>query len=217
MRGDKMKWIQLPVGPLQTNAYVIYNQEGSCLIIDPGEEKNKIQQFIKRKGLQPQAILLTHAHFDHIGAVEAVRETYKIPVYLHQAEKKWLSNPALNGSSSFEGIDPIIIGPADQLFMGEGALVIGGFTFYLYETPGHSPGSVSFYFEEAGFIFVGDALFKGSIGRTDLKGGHEAQLLKSIQQKLLTLPEDTYVLPGHDSVTTIGQEKAHNPFLKMYK
>jgi glyoxylase-like metal-dependent hydrolase (beta-lactamase superfamily II) len=208
-----MEWIQLPVGPLQTNAYVIYNDEGSCLIIDPGEEKNKIRRFIQRKRLQPKAILLTHAHFDHIGAVEAIREEYKIPVYLHQAEKKWLSNPSLNGSSSFEGIEPVVVNPADQLIAEDGEISIGEFTFYLYETPGHSPGGVSFYFKEEGFILVGDTLFEGSIGRTDLKGGQEAQLLKSIRQKLLTLPEDTYVLPGHDGVTTIGQEIAQNPFL----
>lgn len=209
-----MEWIQLPVGPLQTNAYIVYNREGSCLIIDPGEEKKKIQRFIQGKKLKPKAILLTHAHFDHIGAVDAIREEYHIPVYVHQSEKKWLTNPLLNGSSFFEGIEPVVIKPADKLFTGSGELSIGGFTFYLFETPGHSPGSVSFYFQENGFILAGDTLFEGSIGRTDLKGGQESQLLKSIQQTLLTLPEETYVLPGHDRITTIGQEKWHNPFLK---
>ncbi|WP_050183774.1 MBL fold metallo-hydrolase [Domibacillus robiginosus] len=209
-----MEWIQLPVGPLQTNAYVIYNKERSCLLIDPGEEAGRLQQFIQRKKLQPKAILLTHAHFDHIGGVETLRKKYSIPVYIHQLEKKWLLNPDLNGSSSFDGVASVIVNPADELFTKEGEQHIGGFRFCLLQTPGHSPGSVSFYFKEEGFILVGDTLFKGSMGRTDLKGGQEAQLLKSISQKLLSLPEDTYVLPGHDEITTIGHEKEHNPFLK---
>ena len=212
-----MEWIQMPLGPLQTNAYIVYNNEGSCLIIDPGEEKNKIIQFVQKKRLQPKAILLTHAHFDHIGAVDPIREEYSIPVYLHQAEKKWLPNPSLNGSAIFEGVEPIIVKHPDQLFTREGELTIEGFQFYLLETPGHSPGGVSFYFEEDGFIIVGDTLFEGGIGRTDLKGGQEQQLLKSIHNKLLTLPNDTYVLPGHDAVTTIGQETDHNPFLHARK
>lgn len=208
-----MEWIQLPLGPLQTNAYIVYNDEGACLIIDPGGEEHKIRQFIRKKGLQPKAILLTHAHFDHIGAVDPIREGYSIPVYLHRAEKKWLSNPSLNRSSHYEGIEPMSLNQADQLFTKEGELSIGGFSFYLYETPGHSPGGVSFYFKRDGFIIVGDTLFESGIGRTDLPGAHEEQLLRSIQNKLLTLPEDTYVLPGHDGVTTIGREITHNPFL----
>lgn len=212
-----MEWIQLPLGPLQTNAYIVYNNEGSCLIIDPGEEKNKIIQFVQKKRLQPKAILLTHAHFDHIGAVDPIREEYSIPVYLHQAEKKWLPNPSLNGSAIFEGVQSISVKHADQLFTKEGVLSVEGFQFFLLETPGHSPGGVSFYFEEDGFIIVGDTLFEGGIGRTDLKGGQEQQLLKSIHNKLLTLPNDTYVLPGHDGVTTIGQETDHNPFLHVRK
>lgn len=213
-RGDMMEWIQLPLGPLQTNAYIVYNDERSCLIIDPGEEEHKIRQFIRKKGLLPKAILLTHAHFDHIGAVDSIRECYSIPVYLHRAEKKWLSDSSLNGSSHYEGIQPMVVNQADQLFTNDGELSIGGFSFYLYETPGHSPGGVSFYFKEEGFVIVGDTLFEGGIGRTDLPGGQEKQLLKSIHNKLLTLPEDTYVLPGHDGVTTIGQELDYNPFLK---
>lgn len=209
-----MEWIQLPLGPLQTNAYIVYNDERSCLIIDPGEEGHKIRQFIKKKGLQPKAILLTHAHFDHIGAVDSIRECYSIPVYLHRAEKKWLSNPSLNGSSHYEGIQPVIRKQADKWFTKEEPLLIGGISFYVYETPGHSPGGVSFYFKEEGFIIVGDTLFENGIGRTDLAGGQEKQLLKSIHHKLLLLPKDTYVLPGHDGVTTIGQELDHNPFLK---
>ncbi|MCP3764161.1 MBL fold metallo-hydrolase [Domibacillus sp. A3M-37] len=207
-----MDWIRLPLGLLQTNAYVVYNKKGRCLIVDPGGEEKKIHQFVQKKKLKPQAILLTHAHFDHIGAVDVLREKYNIPAYVHQKEKKWLSNPLLNGSEQYEGVASVAVKGADHLFSKEEELAIGGFTFQLFETPGHSPGSVSFYFKESGLVIVGDTLFEGGIGRTDLKGGQESQLLKSIRQKLFLLPEGTYVLPGHDQVTTIGQEIKHNPF-----
>ncbi|KIL44393.1 MBL fold metallo-hydrolase [Jeotgalibacillus soli] len=211
-----MEWIQLPLGPLQTNAYIIYNSDRKCLIIDPGEEAQKIRQFIQKKGLQPQAILLTHAHFDHIGAVDPIRQEYRIPVYLHQAEKKWLSDPSLNGSTFFAGIQPIEVDSADKVFPQSGEISIGDFSFTLLETPGHSPGGVSFYFHKEGFVIVGDTLFEGSIGRTDLPGGKEQELLKSIHNELLTLPEDTYVLPGHGGVTSIAQEMDHNPFINGF-
>ncbi|OES45855.1 MBL fold metallo-hydrolase [Domibacillus iocasae] len=207
-----MDWIRLPVGLLQTNAYVVYNKKGRCLIVDPGDEEKKIHQFVQKKKLKPQAVLLTHAHFDHIGAVDILREQYSIPAYIHQKEKKWLSNPLLNGSEKYEDVEPVVIKGADHLFSKEEKTAIDGFTFHVLETPGHSPGSVSFYFKESGLVIAGDTLFKGGIGRTDLKGGQEKELLKSIRDKLFSLPEDTYVLPGHDQVTTIGQEIKHNPF-----
>lgn len=211
-----MEWYQMPLGPLQTNAYLLYDSDLNCLIIDPGEEANKVQQFINRKKLKPNAIVLTHAHFDHIGAVDELRDFYQIPVYLHQAEKKWLSDPGKNGSSFFQGIMPIEAREPDYLFSSEGITSIGNWTFELFETPGHSPGSVSLYFKDAEIVIAGDALFQGSIGRTDLRGGDHDLLLKSIHQKLLSLPEETYVLPGHGSVTTIENEMNMNPFLNGF-
>ncbi|KIL45984.1 MBL fold metallo-hydrolase [Jeotgalibacillus campisalis] len=208
-----MEWIQMPLGPLQTNAYILYNKNLNCLIVDPGEEPGKIKSFIDKKQLKPAAIVLTHAHFDHIGAVDAIRETYDIPVYLHESERKWLGDPQKNGSAHFEGIPLIKGADPDHLFSEEGIVSVEGWTFQLFFTPGHSPGSVSIYFKEEKLVISGDALFQNSIGRTDLRGGDHDLLLKSIHQKLLTLPEDTYVLPGHGPVTSIQNEMNSNPFL----
>lgn len=209
-----MEWFQLPLGPMQTNAYIVYNEHQECLIIDPGEEADKIKRFIKQKELHPLGVLLTHAHFDHIGAVEEIRKEYKIEVYMHIQEKSWLGRPEKNGSALFQGIQPIIAAPAEQIWEREAAIQIGHFKFELLHTPGHSPGSVSFYFKDSAIVIAGDALFSGSIGRTDLPGGNMNELIGSIRNKLLTLDDQTYVLPGHGPTTTIGVEKEHNPFLR---
>jgi hydroxyacylglutathione hydrolase len=208
-----MKWFQLPLGPLQTNCYIVYNQEKKCLIIDPGEEAEKLIKFIKEKGVKPQAVLITHAHFDHIGALDDIREEFDIPAYIHEKEANWLLDPALNGSQLFMAGKMVRMKPADHILTNEGKMTVGDFSFHVYETPGHSPGSVSFYFENEGFVVAGDALFNGSIGRTDLPFGNHEQLLKSIHDKLLTLPEETIVLPGHGPETEIGREMDSNPYL----
>ncbi|MET3699224.1 glyoxylase-like metal-dependent hydrolase (beta-lactamase superfamily II) [Bacillus oleivorans] len=208
-----MKWKRTPVGPVAANCYLVWNESKNCLIIDPGGEDEKIRAAIKKLNLSPRAILLTHCHFDHIAALEEIRQSYSIPVYVHENEAKWLLDPALNGSQLFN-LGTVRCKPADRFFTTEGTLDVEGFQFTLFETPGHSPGSVSFYFEDDCFVISGDALFYGSIGRTDLPGGNHKELIKSIKEKLLTLPDDTIVLPGHDQETTINQEKEHNPFLK---
>ncbi|GAA0345787.1 MBL fold metallo-hydrolase [Bacillus carboniphilus] len=210
-----MKWRRIPAGPLGTNCYVVWNQENNCLIFDPGGDEQIIKAFIKKNNLNPKAILLTHAHFDHIGALEEIRSTYQIPAFVHEKEAKWLLDPALNGSQFFQ-MGVIRCRPADDFITKEGSQNFGGITLEILETPGHSPGSVSFYFEEGGFVISGDALFLGSIGRTDLPGGDHKQLIKSIHDKLLSLPEDTIVLSGHGEETTIIQEMDHNPFLNGF-
>lgn len=215
MRWIFMNWEQLPLGPLQTNCYIVANQNKQCLIFDPGEEAKKLILHLEKRKLMPQAILLTHAHFDHIGAVDDVRRRFNIPVYLHDKEKNWLMDPALNGSQFFM-LGPIKADKAEHLISAEGKMSVGDFSFEAFETPGHSPGSVSFYFKEDGFVVSGDALFQGSIGRTDLPGGDHELLLKSIHNKLLVLPEETYVLPGHGSTTTIESEMESNPFLNGF-
>lgn len=168
---------------------------------------------LQQHGLQPLAVLLTHAHFDHIGAVDDVRETYSIPVYVHTEEQDWLQDASLNGSALFMMGRSITAKPADELIEKEGTLSIGSFTFEVFETPGHSPGSVSYYSKEAAAVFSGDVLFQMSIGRTDLPGGSFNELIMSIEEKLFTLPDETAVLCGHGPETTIGFEKANNPFL----
>lgn len=209
-----LKWRQLPLGPLQTNAYVLRNDKKECIIFDPGHEGEKLISYLQQEGLKPLAVLLTHAHFDHIGAVDDVRDAYTIPVYLHKEEQYWLSDPELNGSYIFMTNREITAKPADRLIEREGELTIGSFTFTILETPGHSPGSVSYYCKEAGAVFSGDALFQMSIGRTDLPGGSFNELMMSIENKLFSLPDDTVVLSGHGPKTSIGFEKANNPFLK---
>ncbi|ETI67047.1 MBL fold metallo-hydrolase [Neobacillus vireti] len=211
-----MKWQQVPLGSLQTNCYIVENPDRSCLIFDPGSEGKKLIQLLNQRKLKPSAIFLTHAHFDHIGAVTEVRNAYQIPVYIHKQEEKWLGDPALNGSQLFMYQNSIKVSDADHIIKNEGAMEINDFAFSVFHTPGHSPGSISYYFEKEGFVISGDALFQGSIGRTDLPGGNHSQLIKSIHDKLLTLPEDTYVLSGHGPVTTIGDEMDSNPFLNGF-
>ncbi|MEH7524860.1 MBL fold metallo-hydrolase [Bacillus sp. JJ1503] len=211
-----MEWNQLPLGPLQTNCYILSKENNICLIFDPGEESDKLSSYIQKAKLKPVAIILTHAHFDHIGAVDDIREEYNIPVYIHEKEADWLLDPALNGSSRYEMIPNISGKPADIIINNEQEIRIGDFTLQIYETPGHSPGSISIYIKDSGLVVAGDALFYGSIGRTDLPGGNHQQLLNSIHNKLLGLPEETIVLPGHGPATTIGQEMDTNPFLNGF-
>jgi hydroxyacylglutathione hydrolase len=207
-----MKWKKLTVGPVQENTYIVYNNKKDAIIIDPGSEGKKIIQNIESLQLKPLAILLTHAHFDHIGAVDEVRENYGLPLYIHKKEQDWLKDTKKNGSAYFG--KSIKAKPASHIITDKDSiLTIGTFSFDVFTTPGHSPGSISFYSKEANAVFSGDALFAGSIGRTDLYGGDQEVLLKSIHEKLLQLPEETVVLSGHGPETTIGMEMDSNPFL----
>ncbi|RWR15117.1 MBL fold metallo-hydrolase [Siminovitchia fortis] len=207
-----MKWKQIPLGPLQTNCYLLFDEEKQCIVIDPGANGEGLIEYIEQEGLKPLAICLTHAHFDHIGAVEDVRNHWNIPVYIHENEKEWLLDPSLNGSARHP-MQPIAGKPADHFIQEEGTLSIGPFTMQILETPGHSPGSVSYYLKDIETVFSGDALFNGGIGRTDLLGGDHATLIDSIHSKLLTLPDHTIVLPGHGLSTTIEDERTSNPYL----
>lgn len=209
-----MEWKRFVVGPVQENTYILHNNKKEALIFDPGANGKKINQWIEEKELKPLAILLTHAHFDHIGALEEVRRKWNVPVYVHQNEEDWLENPKKNGSAYF--MQEITARKADHLINGEGELVFSSFRLNVFETPGHSPGSVSYYVKDVGLIFSGDALFAGSIGRTDLYGGDQKTLLKSIHEKLLSLPEETVVLSGHGPETTIEREMDINPFLSGF-
>ncbi|WP_184403547.1 MBL fold metallo-hydrolase [Geomicrobium halophilum] len=207
-----MNWKQVPLGPVQANAYVLYNQDKEAVIFDPGGDGEAFQSALQRENIKPIAILLTHAHFDHIGAVDHIRDAFNIPVYLHQAEESWLSDPAKNLSINMTP-QGFTARPADHLIIGENRLRVGPFEFQIYETPGHSPGSVSFYHEETSTVFSGDVLFQAGIGRTDLPYGDEKTLLDSIHLKLLELPEDTTVACGHGPETTVANEMDQNPFL----
>lgn len=158
----------MSLGPLGTNCYIVSKGQRS-LIIDPGGEASKVIDYLTDKGLSAEAILLTHAHFDHIGAVEDLRKHYEIDVYLHKEEASWLENPALNGSLAFIGNE--IKTKLPDHYLQAGKLEIGSFVPEILHTPGHSPGSVSFLFREQSMVISGDVLFQQGIGRTDLSGG----------------------------------------------
>lgn len=202
---------RMSLGPLGTNCYLIYNEE-DAIVIDPGGDAEVIIDFFNDITCVPRAILLTHAHFDHIGAVDQIRDTYDIEVYLHGSEADWLADPQKNGSSLFTP-KPISIRQAENK-LRVGKMDIHSLSFDVLHTPGHSPGSVSFVFQESGIIFGGDVLFNRGVGRTDLPGGNMKQLMGSIRDKLYTLDEDMIVYPGHGPETTIGEEKKVNPFIK---
>lgn len=205
-----LKIERIPTGAIQENCYLIYN-ETALLIIDPGAEAEKIAALIKKNDATPIAILLTHTHYDHIGAVEELRHHYSIPVYVSPLEQDWLSNPILNlsGLGRHDDIADIIVQPAEVEFELTD-YNLGGIRFTVVPTPGHSIGSVSFIFDD--FVVTGDALFKGSIGRTDLHTGDMQQLLHSITTYLFTLPDEFPAYPGHGEATTIEHEKKTNPF-----
>ncbi len=203
------------LGPVQTNCYIVSNKEKECIIFDPGEEGDKLVKEIRANGLKPLAIFLTHAHFDHIGAVDRLRNEFTIPLYIHEAEVSWLSDPMKNGSGKYAELPNYIVAlPAeDHIIRTEQKFTLGTFEFDAVFTPGHSPGSISYIFKEEGFAIVGDTLFERSVGRTDLIGGSTKVLLRSINEKLLTLDDEMYIYPGHGRYTTPKAEREHNPFL----
>ncbi|WP_027414470.1 MBL fold metallo-hydrolase [Aneurinibacillus terranovensis] len=199
------------LGPLQTNCYIIANSETKeALIIDAGMSPGELLDAAGPYTVK--AVLLTHAHFDHMGGLEQIRNKVKAPVYIHPNEQEWLGNADLNGSSRWPMIGGAMTAqPAEHELHDEDVLELAGFTIRVMETPGHSPGSLSFLIED--HVFSGDALFNRSIGRTDLPGGNYEQLITSIHDKLMELPDETSVHPGHGPATTIGEEKLYNPFV----
>ncbi|QKS70924.1 MBL fold metallo-hydrolase [Paenalkalicoccus suaedae] len=210
-----MKISTFPLGALQTNCFVVEKNE-QAVIIDPGGDASILVNYFAKRNVEVQAILLTHAHFDHIGAVDEVSEYFKAPIYVHKHEVDWLRLPEKNGSGVFPGIPEIRIKREAIMIDGEQELTIGEFTFELYETPGHSPGSVSYYLPEENTIISGDVLFRGGVGRTDLFGGDHDTLMDSIHDKMLQLPDETIVKNGHGPDTTIGEEKETNPFINGF-
>lgn len=202
---------QIETGSIQENCYIVY-KKNEALLIDPGNDKEKIVNEIENLGVQPLAILLTHTHYDHIGALEDLRQDYSIPVYVSPEEQEWLSDPQLN--LSIYSDHEISAEPAELTFKSSETIEIGSFSFKIVHTPGHSPGGVSFIFEEGKCVFSGDALFKGSIGRTDLPGCEPEKLVPAVKDKLFSLPDDYIVYPGHLASTTIAYEKRTNPFFR---
>ena len=205
----------LAVGPVATNCYVVSDDEGNAFVVDPGYEYEPILEAIE--GLRVSHILLTHAHFDHIGGVRAVKERTGALVLIHELEADWLVDPRLNLSAYRSEFCPweVCGPPADRTLRDGDVIRLLSETIEARHTPGHSPGHVSYVMGDV--VFGGDALFYGSVGRTDLPGGDGPALIRSIREKLLTLPPATSVLPGHGPPTTIGDEARTNPFLQPRK
>ena len=199
------------VGVVGTNCYIVYDKKSrDAVIIDPGAEAQRILSFLEEEELHPQAILLTHGHFDHILAVPALREKYKIPLYAAEEERTMLGNGQLNMSGR-DPEDNVEIQDFTALRDGE-ELEFLGKKWKVLSTPGHTRGSICFFVEgEVPYLFSGDTLFCESYGRTDLYSGSEKEIIRSIRKKLFTLPEETLVFPGHEESTTIRNEKSYNP------
>ncbi|MBK7405132.1 MAG: MBL fold metallo-hydrolase [Phycisphaerales bacterium] len=202
------------LGPFETNCYVVWTEGArDCWVVDASFEPDPLLAFVRSEGLDPVALLLTHAHVDHIAGIGEVRRAFPgLPVLLHPAEAGWLSDPMLNLSEAMG--QPITApGPDGTLEAGQ-TLTLGPSTWRVFHTPGHSPGGVTLWCEGAGLALVGDALFAGSIGRTDFPGSSFETLAESIRTQLYTLPDETRALPGHGPATTIGREKRSNPFVR---
>lgn len=200
------------LGPIMTNAYLLWDSETKRgVVVDPGSQPKTLIDAIRNNALQIEAILLTHAHFDHIGGVDDVYDATKAPVIVHQNEADWLTNPELNGSA-YSGLNEVRVRKADTLIKEDGTRTWSGWNVQMFHTPGHSPGSVSYYWKEEQLLISGDVLFQGSVGRTDLPGGDYDTLMASVRT-LMELPDETRVLPGHGPETTIAQEQYGNPYV----
>jgi len=200
-----------PLGGYQTNCYTV--QSGEHLwVVDAGFEPEPLLQLIGETGLTPEAIVLTHAHSDHIAGIRQVLESYPdVPIWIATEEERWLADPELN-LSAYLGLG-VTAPPASRLLNDGDELTLGQTTWRVLHTPGHSPGGLTFVCDEHGVAIAGDALFANSIGRTDFPGSSHEQLVESIRTKLYALPDETRVLPGHGPETTIGREKRSNPFV----
>lgn len=201
--------------PIVENTYVLYNETGGCIIIDPGcyfgNERRELSDFIAENALAPKYLLNTHCHLDHVFGNKFIAETYRLTLHLHEKEKQVLAFAPTSGlmyNMPFDNYagEFIVLKEGDKILLGTDELLV-------IEAPGHSPGHVCFYCAKQNFVIGGDVLFQRSIGRTDLPMGNHQTLLNSIRQKLFVLPEETIVYSGHGQPTSIGGEKKYNPFL----
>ncbi len=204
-----MPYLSVEVGELQTNCYFLFDASGRhCLIIDPGAEAGKIQALVAKEKLLPQAVLLTHGHPDHTGAAAALVARFAIPLWVHGADEEEMRSESGRGLASLFGISPP---PAAGRLLADGdTITLGGLEMKVVHSPGHSPGSILLHGE--GLLFTGDTLFKGDVGRTDLPGGDEVQLQRSLE-RIKEFPPQTVILPGHGESSILEHELKFNPYL----
>ena len=203
----------LPVGPLQCNCSIFGDEQTrEAIVIDPGDNIDDILAILAKHALKVKAIVITHAHIDHIGGAAKLKAATGAPVYMNQNDQELYDH--LDVQAGWLGMRTPSKTEIDTKAREGDTLVLGETPFHVLETPGHTQGSISIWIPGENKLVAGDTLFRDSIGRTDLPGGDGRQILKSIHTKLMTLPEDAVVIPGHGPNTTIGREKDRNPFLQ---
>jgi glyoxylase-like metal-dependent hydrolase (beta-lactamase superfamily II) len=203
-----------PVGPLQCNCTILGDEESrEGIVIDPGDEISRIQQRLAENGLKLKQILITHGHIDHVGGALKLKRLTGAPILLNENDLALLK--MMDMQAGWLGIQTPEVAPPDESLTDGMTVGLDRYPAQVVHTPGHTQGSVCLHFVPLKMVAAGDTLFAGSIGRTDLPGGDGRQIIDSIKSRLMQLPEETRVIPGHGPATTIGQERATNPFLNF--
>lgn len=204
-----------PVGPLQCNCTILGDEEaGEAIVIDPGDEIGRIERRLREHGLKLKQILITHAHIDHVGGALKLKKLTGAPIFMNEKDLPLLQ--AMEMQAAWLGVAPPETAPPDESLNPGQRVGLERFPAEVLHTPGHTQGSICLHFSPMKLLVAGDTLFAGSIGRTDLPGGNSRQIIDSIHSQLLTLPDETRVLPGHGPETTIGAERESNPFLQPH-
>jgi len=202
-----------PVGLLQCNCTILADEETrEAIVVDPGDEISRIHRRLTDLGLTLKQILITHAHIDHIGGALKLKSLTGAPIFLNEEDIPQLQIMA--EQAAWVGVETPATAPPDEALTDGRRVGLDNYTAQVIHTPGHTQGSICLHFAPLGMVLAGDTLFAGSIGRTDLPGGNDKQIIHSIQSRLLTLPDTTKVVPGHGPATTIGAERRANPFLR---